>query len=94
MSYRGVRNWPPEWVQTGTNGSKKLSGEIGTLVGVASDPRTGKRCYLHMKHENRIYLGTLLFEDEMFCWLTGRILINHLGRPVSEIGDLDVSFAL
>jgi hypothetical protein len=88
MRYRGVSNWPPVWV----NGTKTIRGEVGVLTGVTVHP--SKKCFLRIDHQNERYLGSLLFEDDMFCWLLGRILVNHLGREIKDIGDLDLSFTL
>ena len=92
MTYRGVANWPPVWV-TNTDPPKKLLGEVGVLTGITADPST-RKCFLHIEYENEGYVGALLFEDAMFCWLLCRIISNQIGRGIKEIGDFDLSFAL
>jgi hypothetical protein len=92
MAYRGVSTWPPVWVQGTGTGTKTIKGEVGVLTGVTVDP--SKKCFLHIEHENERYVGALLFEDDMFCWLVGRILVNQLGREIKHIGGLDLSFTL
>lgn len=91
MSYRGVKNWPPVWLQPDTD--KKLTGEVGLLTGVTADPAK-KKCFLHIEYAKEPYTGALLFEDEMFCWLMCKIISNQLGRKISDIGDFDISFTL
>jgi len=41
MRYDGVRSWPPVWV--GKYGAAELTGEIGKLTYVGSNPRQSPR---------------------------------------------------
>jgi hypothetical protein len=94
MQYRGARNWPPVWTQAGTNGKKTATGEVGRLKQVNGDSRSNKRCFLVTEHEGERYIGALLFDDAIFCWLISRVLKSHIGWSVKELGDLDLSFTL
>jgi hypothetical protein len=94
MQYRGARNWPPVWSQAGTNGKKTATGEVGILKQVNGDSRSNKRCFLVIEHEGERYIGALLFDDAIFCWLISRVLKSHIGWSVKDLGELDLSFTL
>jgi hypothetical protein len=66
---------------------------VGVLTGVTSDS-THRKCFLYIERENQSYVGALLFEDDMFCWLMCKIISNQLGRKIKDVGDLDLSFTL
>jgi hypothetical protein len=40
------------------------------------------------------YMGTLIFDDAMFCRQIGHLLQQHCGMPIREISELDVSYLL
>jgi hypothetical protein len=94
LSYRGMHSWPPLWTQRGTNGNKTLRGEVGILRQVNGDSRSNRRCFLVIEHEGERYVGTLLFDDHVFCWLVSKVLKTHIGWPIKDIGALDMSFTL
>jgi hypothetical protein len=96
MSHRGTPNWPPTWNKTG-GGSRAgsyeiLRGEIGTLQQVRlSKIEPYNRCYLLIEFRRMTYVGTLVFDDAMFCRQLCELLQNHhLDKSVKEIGDLEV----
>ena|SRR5215510_3817839 len=98
MSYRGIRNWPPAWIQTGglqDIATPTLQGEIGTLTQVLLS-RIGpyKTCYLLIDFKDQSYMGTLLFDDVAFCRQVSNLLENHIGKLIKEIGDLDLAHTL
>lgn len=99
MSYRGTPTWPPTWNKTG-GGSRALPGEtqigeIGTLQQVLlSKIEPCVRCYLLIEFRQMTYMGTLIFDDAMFCRQIGDLLQQHCGIPIKHIGDLDVSYLL
>jgi hypothetical protein len=97
MQYRGVSNWPPTWVQAiSPMENKKLRGEIGVLNEVGS-PRSISlmtACHITIEYELERYVGTLLFDDPAFCFLISKVLSNHLGWSIEDIGSIDLSFAL
>jgi hypothetical protein len=94
MKYRGLRNWPPVWTQTGTGGNRNATGELGILRQVNGDSRSKRRCFLVIEHEGERYIGALLFDDHVFCWLISKVLRSHLGWSIKDVGDLDLSFTL
>ena len=97
MSHRGTRNWPPTWSKT--NGGSHAGpfetqrGEIGTLQQVLlSKIEPYNRCHLVIEFRRMTYVGTLVFDDAMFCRQLCELLQNHyLGKSIQEIGDADVS---
>lgn len=95
MQYHGMSNWPPVWTpRAGSAPERHLKGEIGVLKQVECDVKTTRKCYLVIEHEDREYMGTLLFDDAMFGWLVSVNLRKHIGKPIKEIGDLDLSHIL
>lgn len=95
MRYRGLSNWPPAWTPHSTSGQERqLREEIGILKQVERDVKTTRKCYLVIEHEAREYMGTLLFDDAMFGWLVSVNLRKHIGKPIKEIGEIDLSHTL
>ena len=98
MSFRGVCNWPPTWVKSGSSSDvfqNKLYGEIGVLNQVfLSQVTPYTKCFLIMEFEGESYMGTLIFEDATFCRQVFKLLQNQVTKPIKEIGDLDVSYLL
>jgi hypothetical protein len=37
------------------------------------------------------YVGALLFEDPLFCREIYTLLIEHCGKPIQHIGEIDIS---
>src|SRR5262245_43177102 len=99
MSNRGTRNWPPTWNKIG-GGSIAVPGEIqrgeiGILKRVLlSQIEPYARCYLSIEFNRMDYMGTLVFDDAMFCRQIYELLKQHCGESIKEIGDLDVSYLL
>ena len=90
MCYRGIANWPPVWTRADAD---CRTGEIGVLRSVASDP-SGNRVHLNVDIDDARYVGSLLFDDIVFCWVLQKVLNQHLGKPIKEIGGLDLSRVL
>jgi hypothetical protein len=93
MSYRGVRNWPPMWMLKRDHSVRALMGEAGVLTFVRSNSRMSK-CFLFIDFEEELYIGTLIFNDRTFCRQISNLLCEHIGRPIKEIGDVNVSHLL
>jgi hypothetical protein len=49
-------------------------------------------CFLIIEHEGQEYVGALLFEDPLFCREICRLLIEHCGEPIHQIGEIDISY--
>jgi len=69
-------------------------GEIGVLKYVHSNSLMSNKCFLIIDFEAQVYIGSLLFKDHAFCGQISNLLREHVGRPIKEIGDLDVSHLL
>jgi hypothetical protein len=94
MSYRGLPNWPPVWTRAKTGLVKTTKGEVGVLKYVYSNDRLSNKCFLVVDYEKELYVGTLIFGDMALCRQMSSILKSHLGKPIKEIGDLDLSSTL
>jgi hypothetical protein len=94
MRYGRLPNWPPVWTQNTRSGVKKLVGEMGVLAYIHARHGPSNKCYLVIDHEHERYVGTLLFDDQMFCGQICHLLRRHIGRSIQEIGDLEVSHFL
>lgn len=94
MCYRNVLNWPPVWTRGVVKESgeqKLLKGEIGVLTYIYANPNASNKCYLIISHQTERYTGCLIFSDRSVCVQISNLLREHIGRPIKEIGGLDVS---
>jgi hypothetical protein len=95
MTYRGICNWPPTWTQSTKGGPiKTVRGEVGVLTYVFANENISNKCYLVIDHEKEAYIGTLIFSDLAMCRQISRILRTQVGKPIKEIGEIDVSHTL
>lgn len=92
MLYHGACNWPPAWSRRDNSGT--VHGEVGVLKYVYANERASNKCFLVMEHEKSVYVGCLIFNDHSFCAQISTILREQTGRPIKEIGDLDLSHTL
>ena len=91
MSYRGRPNWPPRWVWLGGKQNERPRGEVGVLKEVSRYPHlSADGLTLVMEYNGSAYMGLLLFDDFAFSRKIHDLLKNLRGRPISEIGSLDV----
>jgi hypothetical protein len=95
MRYRGVPNWPPVWLERFGDGGV-IGGEVGVLTHVGADPGQMRRnrIFVYITHENKPYIGSLLFDDPAFCRSVCSLLKQHIGKSIAELGDFDVSHTL
>ncbi|HEY2989648.1 MAG TPA: hypothetical protein VGL11_18145 [Candidatus Binatia bacterium] len=94
MAYRGLRNWPPAWV-SGEKNRKRPSGELGTLVEVASSKiEPDARCFITIEHEGTSYIGCLEFDDGPFCQRISKLLQRYRRYPIEYIGGIDLRYTL
>jgi hypothetical protein len=52
------------------------------------------RLFLLIRHEGFRYMGSMAFDDPAFCYEIYRLLQSNVGRPIKDIGDLDLSYTL
>jgi hypothetical protein len=68
-------------------------GEVGVLKdAMLSSIEPYEKCFLIMEHEGRQYIGTLMFGDSSFCRAIHTLLIEHRGKTIREIGEIDLSY--
>ena len=91
LSYRGFPHWPPVWVCRDGNVPGRLRGEVGILKEVRTAMTLPHKCFLVIKHEQREYIGCLLFSDRTFCEYITKLLQEHCGDSIEHIGSLDLS---
>jgi hypothetical protein len=94
MRRRGVPNWPPIWTRPRKEGNKTTRGEVGILRYVHVKDPISNKCFLVIEHDKEHYVGCLIFDDVAFCSQISNLLRDQVGRPVKEIGDLDLSYTL
>jgi len=83
--------WPPTWLWGGGGKYVHAIGEVGVLKDVmVSSTEPGEKCFLIMEHEGRKYIGTLLVGDPSFCQEIYTILIEQRGKPIKDIGEIDL----
>jgi len=67
-------------------------GDVGILKDVIlSRVEPYDHCFLIMEHEGQEYVGTLLFEDPLFCREIYKLLVEHCGKPIQQIADMDLN---
>ena len=93
MSFRGRRNWPPEWYPTPSKSGDIETGEIGTLEEVFQSVLDESRCYLTIRHRGQVYIGVLRFDDSKFCKEVSDLLEHNNGRAIHEIASLQVGLS-
>jgi hypothetical protein len=92
MIWQGRRNWPPKWTGPHNSENPLPEGEVGVLTRVeTTDPSLiAPHCILVIRHGNEDYVGSLFFNDEEFLQKICRMLNDHIGLSISEIGSLDI----
>jgi len=94
MSHRSQTNWPPVWTQVTKFQTKTVKGEVGVLRFVHANANLSNKCYLVIELANEKYVGCLIFDDKTFCLQITELLKCNVGRPIKDIGDLDISGSL
>jgi hypothetical protein len=90
-----VPSWPPAWLWRDGSDDTKPYGEVGMLREVVlSEIEPPDRCFMIMQHMGAEYIGCFLFENSAFCRKISEILREHCGKPIHEIGDIELSHAL
>jgi hypothetical protein len=88
--HQGVHGWPPVWAGRGPHENECATGEIGILRSVRPSLFERARLFLVIEHEDREYIGTLVFEDFGFCQHIYKLLVAHLGQSIQRIGEIDL----
>jgi len=92
MKYLGCPNWPPEWKGPYGPDNPLPRGEVGILIGVepASSILVIPHCFAVIQWNRQEYFGALYFDEESFLTEIVELLRSCLGRPIAEIGSLDI----
>ncbi|MGA9755941.1 MAG: hypothetical protein WBV23_12465 [Desulfobaccales bacterium] len=88
LKWRGVSMWPPEW-----GISDQGIGEEGVLeeVHLRTDLNP-KLISVMANHLGDIRKGIMVLEDSALLELVYGKLKQQVGRPLTEIGDMEISF--
>lgn len=92
MTYLGRDNWPPEWVGPYGTNNPLPRGEAGILVRVERVPNILRtpHCVLVIQCNGQEYFGCLYFDEEDFSQEIICFFQSCLGRPIAEIGSIDL----
>jgi hypothetical protein len=90
----GMKIWPPLWTSTRKDKKDWPKGEVGTLQQAWLHDGLDTCLFLFIEYHGHRYTGSMYFDDIGFCYDIDTILKANLGRPIKEIGDLDVSYLL
>src|SRR3954465_13911083 len=83
----GVKTWPPFWI---TSSGDAASGEIGILHDVLIGVLEPTTLFLFIEFQGFRYVGSMSFDDPIFCQKICDLLKQNVGRSIKEIGDLEV----
>jgi hypothetical protein len=90
----GLCSWPPLWTTTRHDPTDKPVGEIGILEQALMHELVNNRIFLFIQFESFRYMGSLSFDEPVFCRQICSLLNVNVGHSMKEIGDLDVSYTL
>ena len=84
-----IRSWPPVWLSVGRD-RKIERGEIGVLVNAYSRREPESAIFLETRRCKQKFTGVIFLKD--CAWRTQLLsmLQANIGRPMREIGDLEV----
>ena len=95
MTFHAARSWPPVWLWSDGTETTYPKGDVGILKDVKpSYIEPYNRCFLIMEHRGVEYVGTLLLNDPAFCREIYGMLIQHRGKAIQAIGDIDLNNTL
>jgi hypothetical protein len=83
-------SWPPQW-QCVDHDRGIVQGELGVLEDVSMHDLINSKIFMAMDHLSERYITVLALNDEMFARQLYSLLVQHIGRSICEIGDLDLS---
>ena len=88
--------WPPIWSNLTRGGGPYAAkrGEIGVLRKIVGNTVVPNMCFLYIEHEGESYCGALIVDTPAFCSELVHLLQQHVGEPIRDIGDLDLTHLL
>ena len=81
------------WVRTLTEHPGKLYGEVGILPAVLHEA-IPTAIFLRMQYHEKRYMVFLAVRDAVSSLEINKLFNRYVGRPIEEIGDLDVTYLL
>ena len=87
-------NWPPSLTSFTNLGTDVVRREIGVLRQVRCNRLITNQCLLLIEHQGEFLIGALMFHEAKFCQQIAELLRHHIGRPIKDIGDLQLSRTL
>jgi hypothetical protein len=89
LKWKSLPMWPPQWSM-----SDEQAGEEGVLEGVKlSNQLSTKLLSIDTCHLGDCRKGIMILEDPAHLELVFEKLQENLGRPLTEIGDLEINFS-
>ena len=90
LKWKGLPMWPPEWTT-----SDHHAGEEGVLEDVKLRHELSIRLIsIEVNHLGDCRKGIIIIEDPAHLELVFNTLQKNLGRPLTEIGSLEIDFTL
>jgi hypothetical protein len=90
LKWRGIPAWPPEW-----RISDEGAGEEGVLKNVQLRNYLIPSCVLiKASHLGDDRIGIIVLEDSAHLKILSNKLKENIGKPLTEIGDLEIDFGL
>jgi hypothetical protein len=90
---RGVSSWPPQWQPVGDDNGA-VQGEVGILEDVSMHDLIANKIFLAIQYAEARYTAVMAFDDATFTKQLYPVLLQNIGRSITEIGDLDLSHML
>ena len=90
----GAKAWPPRWTTTRQDEHEMPIGEVGILQRVWVDEVLDTFVFMFIEYNGLRYTGTMYFDDPRSCDEIYSLLKARIGRSITEIGDLDLSYML
>lgn len=84
-------NWPVAWVHNRSDRPKRRLNDIGTLTQVSRHNLAPGILFLVSSIDGDRYMGALCCRSIGFASQIYGILQAQVGRPIQEVGDLDIS---
>jgi hypothetical protein len=93
MRWEGYSNWPPMCGGATGPGVVMPIGEEGNLIEVREfedDSYGPHRLLVTVEHLGNRFQGSIPFDDQDFMKKLSKLLTNHRGRSLSEIGAVEI----
>ena len=89
LTYKGLRSWPPDWVDVAKFSGKVIGAELGVLTDVRMRGLGSCRVFLTMEHDGVSFIGVIFFDDQPFCVRVYEFLRTCIGKSIKDIGEME-----